>query len=529
MSKRSADRYPSLTGSGSRRARPARRIRADRDTAGIGGNPHTRSQAGFQIALAVGILLLAGLLLRLPSIDSPSVEQRENQSSILARGWYLGAGGGLPESKQRVLAEVDTVLEPFEPPVLELAAAGFYRVIDDERIWIPRLLSSLAWLAGGVFLALIARRVTGNVGLLTAVALYLVWPYAAWHSRKFMPDALMVACVLGAVYLIVRYREHPSRQRLLAAGGAAAVATAIKPGVGFFFVVAVFVGLALSHGQLRQEARSGRFPLFVAISASLALLYVVIGRYATGFVNPDATTSRLTPDLVFTAGFWRGWWEMVSFLLRNPQRQELLAVVALAVGALGLALAGRGTPRALLWSLTAGYVVFALAVASYTATHPYYALPLIPILSLAIGVVVERAYGALSHHRVARIALLVGVAAIVAGAGQKAHALITTPSEPERIADYRRIGELTNNTTRAIVVDPRLAHPIMYWGWIVGEEWELDYNDDLPPWIDAAEKDYLIVVGNDQLEHPGVRAFADGRTVVAETDRYTVYSLTRST
>ena len=275
--------------------------------------------------------------------------------------------------------------------------------------------------------------------------------------------------------------------------------------------------------------RSGRFPLFVGISASLALLYVVIGRYATGFVNPDATTSRLTPDLVFTAGFWRGWWEMVSFLLRNPQRQELLAVVALAVGALGLALAGRGTPRALLWSLTAGYVVFALAVASYTATHPYYALPLIPILALAIGVVVERAYGALSQHRFARIAMLVGVAAIVAGAGQKAHALITTPTEPERIADYRRIGELTNNTTRAIVVDPRLAHPIMYWGWIVGEEWELDYNDDLPPWIDPAEKDYLIVVGNDQLEHPGVRAFADGRTVVAQTDRYTVYSLARST
>ena len=147
------------------------------------------------MVLAVAILLLAGLLLRLPGLDTPSVEQRENQSSLLARGWYLGDGDTLPVSKQRVLDEVDTVLEPFEPPLLELAAAGFYRTTDGERIWFPRLLSALAWIVGAVFLALIARRITNTAGLLTAVALYLVWPYAAWHSRKFMPDALMVrAC-----------------------------------------------------------------------------------------------------------------------------------------------------------------------------------------------------------------------------------------------------------------------------------------------------------------------------------------------
>ena len=151
------------------------------------------------MVLAVAILLLAGLLLRLPGLDTPSVEQRENQSSLLARGWYLGDGDGLPVWKQRVLDEVDTVLEPFEPPLLELAAAGFYRTTDGERIWFPRLLSALAWIVGAAILALIARRITNTAGLLTAVALYLVWPYAAWHSRKFMPDALMVSCLLAAV------------------------------------------------------------------------------------------------------------------------------------------------------------------------------------------------------------------------------------------------------------------------------------------------------------------------------------------
>jgi len=481
-----------------------------------------------QLALAVALLLLAGLLLRLPGIDTPSVEQRENQSSILARGWYLGDGEGLPAAQQRVLAEVDTVLEPFEPPLLELAASGFYRVIDDEEIWFPRLLSALAWIAGGLLLALIARRVTGTPGMLTAVALYLVWPYAAAHSRKFMPDALMIACLLAAVLTILRYWEQPSRRRLLVAGATAAGATAVKPGVAFLFVVAVFAGLAVSNGRLREETRSGRFAVFVVLAASISVLYVAIGRYATDFVNPDATAERLTPDLVLTQAFWRGWWEMVSFVLRAPQTQEPLAVVVLAIGLAGLALAPKGVPRALLWSLTAGYVAFGLAFASYTATHPYYALPLIPVLALAIGVVVDRVYRLLEGRRLAQVAVVATVAVSVALGAQKANALITTPAEHQRIADYERIGELTGHTTRAIVVDPGLAHPIMYWGWIVGEEWELDYNEQLPSWIDPAAKDFLIVVGNDQLDHRGLSAFASGRSIVAETDRYTVFELTGS-
>jgi hypothetical protein len=255
------------------------------------------------------------------------------------------------------------------------------------------------------------------------------------------------------------------------------------------------------------------------------VLYIAIGRYATDFINPDATTGRVTPDLVLTSEFWRGWWDMVSFLLRSPQTQEGLAVVPLVVGVLGLVLAPKGTPRTILLSLVAGYLAFALAVATYTATHPYYALPLIPILSLAIGVVVGRAYDALAGRRIAQAAVVVVVAATVGVGAWKAHALITTPAQLEVIADYERIGELTGHTTRAIVVDDNLAHPIMYWGWIVAQAWELDYNETLPPWIDPDEEDYVIVVGNHQLDHVGLRDFTRDLPVVARTDRYTIFDL----
>ena len=477
----------------------------------------------------VAALLLTGLALRLPSIEEPSIEQRENQSSLIARGWFLHGQDDLPAWQRRVLDEVDTVLKPYEPPLLELAAAGFYRATDGERIWFPRLLSALAWITGGAFLALLGKRLTNRAGMLTAVALYVAWPYAFSHSRKFMPDALLVACLLAATLAIVRYWERPSRARFFAAAAAAAIATVIKPGVGFFFVVALFVALALAHGRLRTEVFSGRLPAFAGFAASLALLYFVIGRYATNFIHPDAGTGRALPEYVLNRRFWDGWWTMVSFLLRSPQRQEYLAIAPLALGVLGLVLTPRGVPRAILWGLTAGYVLFALTFARYTATHPYYALPVIPILALAIGVVVGRLHDRVSHLPPARAALALVVASVIGTGAYKAYANVAAAQPPlQTIADYRRIGELTDHTTRAIVVNPSLAHPVMYWGWIVGDEWDLE-QEVLPRSIDPRDKDYLIVVGNGALQgSPGLRALARGQRVVARTERFTVFGLCRS-
>ena len=417
------------------------------------------------------------------------------------------------------------MLKPYEPPLLELAATGFYRATGGERIWFPRLLSTLAWLAGAVCLALLARRLTNAAGMLTAVALYLAWPYAFWQSRKFMPDSLLVACILAATLAIVLYWERPSRARFVGAAGAAAIATAIKPGVGLFFVVAVFVALALAHGRLREELRSGRLVVFAGIAASLAVAYFLLGK-ATGFTHPDAGAGRLLPEYALERAFWTGWWDMVSFLLRTPQRQEVLSIAALATGIVGLVLTPRGVPRAILWGLTGGYLLFALAFARYTSSHPYYALPLIPILALAIGVVVGRLWHRLSQRPPARVALALVVAAVVGTGTYKAYVTIADASPPtQTIADYRRIGELTHHTTRAIVVNPSLAHPVMYWGWIVGQEWDLG-EPVLPSYIDPSEKDYLIVFDNDALlTSPGLRAFAQGRRVVARTERFTIFAL----
>jgi 4-amino-4-deoxy-L-arabinose transferase-like glycosyltransferase len=471
----------------------------------------------------VGALLVGGLLLRLPGIQTPSIEQRETEGALLAREWYLGGGSGLPAWKQRVLHALDSSVRPIEPPLLDYATSLEYRA-SGENFWFPRLLSSFFWVLGGVFLYLIAVRLMTRSAAVIALALYLTWPYAVWLSRHFMPDALLVCSLLAASLTVIRYWERPGRGRLVAAGAVACFATAVKPGVAIFFLVALFASLAVSRRQLRASVVGGGLPLFTAFAGSAALAYYVYGRYLSHFIWRAADSGRVRPHLLIASDFWQGWWNMVSYLLRYPQPQAALAFVPLAVGLAGLALA-RGTARAVLVGLTLGYVAFALTFANYTQTHPYYSLPLIPILTLSIGLVASSLLGRLGRAGHGVLAGLVVLA--VAVAAFKAHAVLTGKETRQTIADYRSIGRLTGHTTRALIVSGELRTPAMYWGWIVGDAWDVgDYPNGLPRSMNPAKYDFLVVEGVDQIQTtPGLRRLARRLPVVARTSRYAIFDL----
>jgi 4-amino-4-deoxy-L-arabinose transferase-like glycosyltransferase len=487
-------------------------------------------------ALLVGCLLAGALLLRLDGITSPSLESRELHNALIARQFYLGDGDGLPAWKRHVLRELREVVRPIEPPVLDTVAASAFRLAGEEELWIPRLLSALLWLLGGVFLYLIANRVTTRGGAIVALAAYLFWPYAVWLSRLYMPDAMMVALLLGAALAVIRYWERPSPSRLVAAGAVSALATAVKPGVALIFLGGLFVALAVSKRALLSALLRGPLPVFVTLAAIPAAAYYVYGTYVRDFLAGESA-GRVEPELVATAWFWEGWWEMLSIVLAFPQRQEYLALAPLAAALAGIVSGRRGTPRAVLVGLSAGYLVFALLVPGFTATHAYYALPLVPILALSVGALtgflLERlgAQGSAARFGlVALVALGVGVAAF------KSHAVLTGDRSytHRQIADYRRIGELTGHTTRAVYVDLRLRSPISYWGWMVGRYWypptpaeDLPASGDpFPERIDPEKVSFLIVTEMSELDtERRLRAFTRNLPVVARTSRYAVFDL----
>ncbi len=483
--------------------------------------------------LLVAILLAGGLLVRLDGITTPSVESRELQNALLARQYYLGDGDGLPVWKQRVVRELGHVVQPLEPPVLDVLAGSTFRLVGAERLWIPRLASIMFWLLGGVFLYLIAGRVTRPEGALIALALYLFWPYPAFISRLYQPDAMMMALLLAAALTIIRYWERPSPARLGAAGIVSAAATVAKPGIAFIFLLGLFIAIAVSRRALVETLVRGRLPLFVTLALLPAAVYYIYGVYVRDFLAGQGE-GWIDPTKLWTAWFWEGWWETVSYMLVFPQHQTYAAVLPLGAALLGIAVSS-GLARAILLGLLFAYIVFSFTLTVPIATHAYYSLPLIPTLSMSIGALtVVLADRLRQHARVAPAAVLALAAVAISIGAYKTHTVLTPTPPLRQIADYQRIGEATAHTTRAIYVDMRLRSPISYWGWMVGRYWypptpaqDLPASaDPFPSRIDAAKADFLIVVEMSELEtEERLRAFTRELPVVERTERYAIFDL----
>ena len=490
-----------------------------------------RSSRASGAGILVAVLLVAALLIRVDGITTPSVESRELHNALIARQLYFGDGAGLPAWKQQVLRELGEVVRPIEPPVLDLIAAAGYRLAGGEELWIPRLVASLLWILGGVFLYLIAVRLATRPGALVALALYLLWPYGAFISRLYMPDAMMIALLLAGALTVIRYWEQPSSRRLLAAGAVSGAATAAKPGVAIIFLLALFVALALSRRALVETVTRGRLPVFAVLAVLPTGLYYVYGAYVRDFLSGQSE-GRIDPSLLTTEWFWRGWWEMVSIVLPFPQRQAYLALVPLAAGFAGVLVARVGLPRATLVGLGLGYVAFAFTFTAHVPSHPYYSLPLIPILALSIGSFAGFLVERLERRRAARVIVLASFALAVGVAAYKAHVVVTTPAPAQQIAEYQRIGKVTRHTTRALYVDLRLRSPISYWGWMVGHYWypptpsqDLPLSGDpFPAWVDPADVSFLVVDLVELSTEPRLR-FTRDLPLVERTSHFAIFDV----
>jgi hypothetical protein len=480
-----------------------------------------RSQSLAFAFLAITIAVLA-LVVRSNHISALPFDfhgARQYHSANVARAYYSDWSESLPDWKKRVARANLDEDPPIELPVIEFIAATAYQLADAERLWLPRLFSSLFWISGGLFLYLLATRFVPRWPALVATMVYLFLPFPLVASTSFQPDPLMVMLMLAAVLAIVRHHEHPTKERLLAAVLLSGAAVLVKPGIAAFFVTPVFAALAIEREGTRGALSRISFYAFPVLSvlpaASLYVYSTLTEQFVSGHVQ-----SKINPALWDESFYWQGWFDSVVALLRLPFFGERLSVVVLAAAALGILLARTGTQRAILIALSGGYTAFGLVFTNHISSHDYYSLPLVPIVALSLGVVAGVLFdflGAPMRRRsvqVAAAALLISV--VVVGLKQKGGQLDlprANPAYEQRAAVYEQIGELVDHTTRALVLErmPGLWHH----GWIAGRYWpnqaDLSWEqtrDDLTP-IGADER----FVTTDDRYYPAVGAIRPEPTV----------------
>ena len=120
---------------------------------------------------------------------------RQMLSVLKARGMYYDTRTGVSPAERTFAIQQWKLRASIEPEVMERLVAFTYRYTG-EQYWVARAYSSVFWVIGGVFLFLLARKLTSTDGALAATAFYLFLPYAIIASRSFQPDPLMVTLII---------------------------------------------------------------------------------------------------------------------------------------------------------------------------------------------------------------------------------------------------------------------------------------------------------------------------------------------
>ena len=453
--------------------------------------PNSRSLALAVLAIVIAGVALAARWNHVNASPFDVAEARQLQDATLARGYYVLHLSAAPDWQRRVMRARLREAQPIELPILPYAAAISFRLAGGEHLWIPRLLSSLFWILGALFLYLLARRFTHGWAALLGVAVYLFLPFPLVASTSFQPDPLMVMLIVASILATVRHHERPTRQRLGVALAVSAAGVFIKPGIPAFFTLPTFAALAIARSGTRRAFASPSFYLFPVLSLLPAVVLYVYGAIAGSFLQGKIQES-VNPHLLLESIFWHGWLDMIRTVLRAPLLGDRSALLVLVVAASGVLLARTKAQRAVLLALWGGYVLFGLTIDNYVSTHDYYSLPLVPIAALSLAVVAG-ALGDLLRGPLSRRSVQIGIAAlaavVVGGVLVARGANLGLPPvnrvADRRIPEYEYVGRLLDHSSRVLLLG---SAGVWQYGWIAGRYWpgqsDLSWErvqDRLPP------------------------------------------------
>lgn len=335
---------------------------------------------------------------------------RQIRSAIIARAMYYEDNPNI-SSWEKDMARAQIQMESrLEPRISEYLAVATYKLIGEEKIWVPRFFSIIWWTIGGVFLLLIGLRLSSSLEYsLLASSFYLFLPFSAVASRGFQPDSFMVMFFMISLYAMIRYFEETSFFWFLLVGIFSGVAILIKPQCIFFLYGAFFTTNLWKNG-LKKTLIGYPIFLYIFLSCFIGLSFYVYNNFhgASKDVSP---VIWLHFNYWLKPTYWGGWLAQIKQMVSFP---------FFVMGLIGLCFLHRGMSKALLIGLWAGYFLFGLIFAYHISTHDYYQLLLVPVLAISLAPMFCLFFDLLKQMRVSQgyrlflygLCVFLGIAAI---------------------------------------------------------------------------------------------------------------------
>lgn len=488
------------------------------------------------------LLALGGFLRLLDLTDEPLDFQpsRQLRNSLVAREIYYSV---LPSAtaEQRQLAKsfADSVGK-YEPPVIESIVAYSYLITGGENIAVARIWLTIFWLAAGVALFDLMKRIVSPWSALIALAFYLVLPFSVQASRSFQPDPLMTSSFVIGIYFLYRWSEEisltptslPMGEGQGVRGWKFAILAGIFLGLATFvkIVIAFFVGAAAIALVLftlgKNFYKSKQVWAMAAIMITPALLYYV-------FLNQGRSTEYFFSwtvaliNLIASADFYTKWLAFLGVLFGQT-------VLFLSVAG---ALIAPPRMRWLLIGLWGGYLLYGLTLPFQMYTHSYYHIQLIPIITLGLAIVLNPIVEfAAKQNTLTRASLTAFIIAIIGFQSYVARSVLAAESFRHEPAYWSAVGEALPPDAKVIALTQDYGYRLMLYGWRKVNLWPLatELSETRNPDKDNAAKfdeitagmDYFLVTAFGQLDkQPELKKILDTYPIAIEGDGYVLYQL----
>jgi 4-amino-4-deoxy-L-arabinose transferase-like glycosyltransferase len=483
----------------------------------------------WKVSLILALLVAFGL--RMINLTNPPLDfapTRQLFSALKARGMYYQYVTNAPDGKRQLaisLGDVGTV----EPPVLETLVSQTYR-LTGEHLWIARIYSSLFWVLGGLALFLLIRELASTSAAMIGTLFYLFVPFGVIASRTFMPDPLMVALIIFALWALFRWQNTASWKWAILFGIFAGAALFVK-NLSAFIIVGGFAGVIFGARGLKRSIRDPQAWVMAFLLVLPGGIYMLYGMLKLDMSGQFAL--RFFPKMWIDPAFYFRWAYTVNWNIG-------LGTTLLA--ALSVFLADPRRERPLLIGLWIGYLVFGMTFPYHFFTHDYYQLPFIPVVAVSMAPGLRLFFERFYERSPGLFPRLVLVGVVLAG--------LAVPSWYARVqmvnSDYQNepsywaeIGDKLGHGPGVIGLTQDYGYRLAYWGWQGSTAWftsadigvrylagqDVDIMAKFKE--DTAGKQYFLVTMFGELDNqPVVKDLLYTHyPIFAQTDEYVIFDL----
>jgi hypothetical protein len=363
------------------------------------GAPQTSEAARHRdvgkLPAAIWILAVAA---RLIFIGQPYVDHWSwRQSDVAAIARNFSEGGFRFAYPQIDWAGDATGYVGTEFPILPFVAAICYKLAGIHE-WLGRSQALIFFALSLPFFFLLVREIFGSTAAVWAAFFFSFAPLNIFAGRSFMPDVPSLSLAIIGLYFFLRSSEDPKSTAFFVAAIALSLSILIKITSIVIAAPLLYLAIAAVYDRRRNKERrfpkppgrsgdrpsltrgAGKAPLQLLAFAVIALLPSV-----AWYWHAYQIAERFYPHHLFGAGGIRierfSWYWSIAQQSGTSSLTPVLAIMAL----IGLFVAPRSKYSAVFHWWLAGMIFFIIVV-GYGNRHPWYQLPVVPIMAAFAGV-----------------------------------------------------------------------------------------------------------------------------------------------